>query len=139
MKTIAALLLCCLATSAVDAQPVYRCGNAYSRVPCVGGAALVDANDSRSAAQRAEGRRVAADERRLAAEMQRDRLAEENAAGKGAGAGSLSGQGLAKTVPPTEARRKAASKKKRTLARPDATTTVVVLDPTAGKRRAKAD
>ncbi len=76
MKRIVATLLAAAALSAAQAQTVYRCGNAYSQAPCPQ-AQTVDVGDSRSAAQQAEARRVADDERRLAAEMRRDRLADE--------------------------------------------------------------
>src|SRR4029078_2481859 len=54
------------------AQTIYRCGNSYTRVPCPDGRAL-DVGDPRSAAQRAEGRRVAAAEKQLGDTMARDR------------------------------------------------------------------
>jgi hypothetical protein len=60
------------------AQPVYRCGSTYSQVPCPEGR-VVDATDPRSAAQRAEARRVAAAERQQAAQMERDRREQEAA------------------------------------------------------------
>ncbi len=89
MKTAAVVVLMfCAAMGSAQAEAVYRCGNAYSPTPCAQGR-LVDAADSRSAEQRAEGARVAASERRLASEMRRDRLAEE-AALRPALAGSLS-------------------------------------------------
>ena len=97
MKAFAAALplslMCCLmscppSTSAA-AQPVYRCGSTYSQTVCPQGGKLVDATDPRSAAQRAEAHRVAADDRRLAADMRRDRLADEKALRPG-GAASLS-------------------------------------------------
>jgi hypothetical protein len=66
------------AVASAAAQPIYRCGNAYSQVACLQGE-LIDAADPRSEAQRAEAVRVAAEDRRLAAQMQRDRLAEEAA------------------------------------------------------------
>ena len=62
----------------VQAQTVYRCGNQYSQVPCVR-AAVVDVGDPRTAAQEADGRRVAEMDRRLAETMRRDRLAAQNA------------------------------------------------------------
>jgi hypothetical protein len=76
MKSRAALLAFAIATAhaTLSAQPVYRCGNAYSSVPCPGGTA-VDADDGRTAAQRAAAARVASDTRRQAAEMRRDRQA----------------------------------------------------------------
>lgn len=65
--------------TAAQAQ-IYRCGGTtYSQVPCSNGR-LVEASDPRSAAQRAEARRVAAKEKRLAAELERDRRAKEAAA-----------------------------------------------------------
>jgi hypothetical protein len=86
MKFAAMALLFVVASA--HAAPVYRCGNTYSQTPCPDGK-IVEATDVRSAAQRAEARRVAADERRLAAQMKHDRLTEE-AAIKPAGAASLS-------------------------------------------------
>jgi len=88
MKFGAAALLIVFVSAGVDAAPVYRCGNTYSQTPCPDGK-IVEATDVRSAAQRAEARRVAADEHRLAAQMKHDRLAEE-AAIRPAGAASLS-------------------------------------------------
>lgn len=89
MQLIVATLLAAAAMSAAQAQTVYRCGNAYSQAPCPQ-AQAVDVGDSRSAAQQAEARRVADDERRLATEMRRDRLADEGSAPNFAAA-SLSG------------------------------------------------
>ena len=122
MKAIATLLLC-LVTAGASAQPVYRCGNTYSRIPCPDGR-IVDATDARTAAQRAEARRVAADERRLAAELRRERLADERAI-KPAGAISLSGP------PPAKAAAAAGSpqKKKRGAVKPAASADFVVRDP----------
>lgn len=74
------LLLCaCLGASAA---PIYRCGpdgRVFSQVPCTGGQ-IVESSDPRSAVQRAEARRVAAQERQNAAEMERSRRADETAA-----------------------------------------------------------
>ena len=89
MKLLTLALLASLAAAPAVAQSVYRCGNTYSQVACTQGRA-VDVEDSRSPAQQAEARRVAADERQLAAQMQRDRLADAQAA-RPAGAASLSG------------------------------------------------
>lgn len=74
----ATALAALIATFAAQAQPVYRCGSAYSRVPCAEGRA-VDADDSRTGAQRAEAARVARDEKRLGDGMARDRRAAEAA------------------------------------------------------------
>ena len=125
MKSTAAVLLCLLSTLA-GAQPVYRCGNAYSQSPCPAGGRIVDATDSRTAAQRAEARRVAADERRLAAELRRDRLADEKTATP-SGAASLSGP----TVAPGRSHPK---KKRRGAAKSLAIKEVVVLDPRGASR-----
>lgn len=102
------LLVTCVVSGAAllggeaNAQPIYRCGNEYSRIPCAGGRTL-DTGDTRSAAQRAEARQQIADQRRLANEMERDRLRRE-AAIKPAQAGSLS-------APPPAASSPAAAKK----------------------------
>lgn len=66
-----------LASVAASAQTIYRCGNEYTRVPCVDGKA-VDA-DSRNAQRVAEGRQVSAQERRLGNDMARDRRLRESA------------------------------------------------------------
>ena len=80
MKPWIATLLFALASSAAFAAPVYRCGGGhYSQTPCPGGA-VVETTDPRSAAQRAEARRVAAEERRKGREMERERVAAEKAA-----------------------------------------------------------
>ena len=130
MKSIAALLLSLL-TALAGAQPVYRCGNAYSQSPCPAGGRIVDATDPRTAAQRAEARRVAADEQRFAADLRRDRLADEKAA-KPSGVASLSG-------PAVEGHPAAAGshpkKKRRRAAKSPAIEEVVVLDPSTVKRR----
>lgn len=70
------LLLALAGTSAQAAGPVYRCGSTYSQTPCAGGT-LTELGDPRSAAQRAEARRMAAAERKAARSMQRERLATE--------------------------------------------------------------
>ena len=104
MKLAAVALIFCFAVGAAQAQEIYRCGSAYSQTPCPQGR-LVEADDSRSEAQRAEAARVAASERRLANEMRRDRLAEE-AALKPALAGSLSAPKVVATKPePTKKKR----------------------------------
>ncbi|MBX3604104.1 MAG: hypothetical protein KF788_02465 [Piscinibacter sp.] len=81
-----------LATSSQAlAAPIYRCGpggKTYSQAPCADGT-VIEATDPRSAAQRAEARRMLAAERRRAAELERERLAAEKAAEKNA-AGAVS-------------------------------------------------
>jgi hypothetical protein len=83
-----AMAVVALAASDAFAQEVYRCGNEYRAAPCPGGKA-VPKDDLASPADRlAEGRAVAAREKRLADDMERDRRARE-AAVKPAGASSL--------------------------------------------------
>ena len=130
MKSAFAILALCCVTWSAGAQPVYRCGNAYSQTPCPSGGKVVDATDPRTAAQRAEGRRVVDDERRLAAEMRRERLAEQRAT-KPVGASSLSGP--APAVPASAAERH--HKKKRATTKPPVSTDFVVIDPSSRKRR----
>ena len=96
MKHIAlALLLASAALQATAAGPIYRCGTSYSQTPCPGGK-LVDAADPRSAAQRAEAQRIAARERRDAAQLERERRAREAAdkasAAKAAASGPAHGK-----------------------------------------------
>jgi hypothetical protein len=78
MKRCAAALALGLFAMFAQAAPIYRCGQTYSQTPCPGGR-VVDATDPRSAAQRAEARRVLARERQLAAQMERDRRDREAA------------------------------------------------------------
>ena len=75
MKHAAAVLLTWFIASSANAQQVYRCGSIYTDSPCPQGTVL-DAADPRSSAQRADAQRVAADEKRLGAQMEHDRLAE---------------------------------------------------------------
>ena len=132
MRLTAAVLMFCLWTLGAQAQPVYRCGSVYSQTPCPQGK-LVEATDPRTAAQRAEAKRVAADERKLAAEMRSDRLAEQ-AALKPAGAGSLSAPTPAK---PASAADRGHTKKKKSSTKLAATTDFVAVDPSSKKRRAR--
>lgn len=129
MKLAAVALMFCFAVGAAQAQEIYRCGSVYSQTPCPQGR-LLEADDSRSEAQRAEAARVAASERRLANEMRRDRLAEE-AALKPALAGSLSApKALAADSVPT--------KKKRGSAKPAAHKDFVVTVASEKKKRARS-
>jgi hypothetical protein len=76
-------LLVALLVSAglVDAAttPIYRCGpggREYSQRPCADGT-VVDGTDGRTAAQRAAAARTVEQEKRKAAQLERDRLAQE--------------------------------------------------------------
>jgi hypothetical protein len=76
MKRVAALLLLFAVAHQAGAAPIYRCGAVYQQTPCENGR-VVEATDPRTAAQRAEAARVAAAERRRAAEMARERRINE--------------------------------------------------------------
>jgi hypothetical protein len=97
MKQVAASLLLGLLASGADAQLVYRCGSEYSQTPCAQGR-LVDAADPRTAEQYADARRVAADDRRRADDMERKRLAEEGRL-RSAAAGPVGVRTPARTKP----------------------------------------
>ena len=79
MKHIAAALCMLFLACGARAQAIYRCGAEYSQTPCPGGKVL-ESSDTRSAAQRAEAVRVAAQERKKAAELERERRALQNSA-----------------------------------------------------------
>ncbi len=75
MKTTALAFVLLAAAGCTQATQIYRCGpggREYSQTPCAGGTVL-ESSDPRSAAQRAEARRVAAQERKLAADLARER------------------------------------------------------------------
>jgi hypothetical protein len=94
-----------LAAGAAAAQPIYKCGNEYARVPCANGRQL-DTTDTRSSAQRAEARRLLEAQHRQGVEMERERRRNE-AAIKPAAAGSLS-------APPAAASSASSPKKSKT-------------------------
>jgi hypothetical protein len=132
-RTLTALLLASL-SAASQAQTVYRCGNTYSQTPCPD-ARVVDATDTRTAAQRAEARRVAQAERELAAELRRDRLSEE-ARARPTAATSLGGPPPASA--PSSAAKRAGPKKKKKVERSPGLSDPIVIDPgsrSAGKPR----
>ena len=131
MKLAAAALTLLFTVIGAQAQTVFRCGSVYSQTPCPQGK-VVEATDSRSAAQRAEAKRVAADERKLAADMRRDRINEENAQ-QPAAAGSLSAP---KPVPAAERGAAKRKKQKRSSVKPGASEDFVAAGPSAKKRRA---
>jgi hypothetical protein len=58
------------------AQTIYRCGNSYSQQPCPGGTP-VQAEDSRSAAQRADTGQASQRDAKAADTMEKARLKEE--------------------------------------------------------------
>jgi hypothetical protein len=108
------------------AAPIYRCGQTYTQTPCPGGR-LVDSSDPRTAAQRAEAKRVAEREKKLAAQMERERVAKEKAA-KPASANGFD----ARAAPAPEAASTPAKAKKRSKSKSAAGKDFVALEP-AGK------
>ena len=78
---LAVTVLCSLAGGAVAAGPIYRCGpdgRVFSQAPCARGT-RVETKAPPSAERQAEAQRVAEQDRRLANDMERARLAEEAA------------------------------------------------------------
>lgn len=111
-----ALLLALAGATAQAAGPVYRCGSSYSQTPCPGGT-QVEAGDPRTAAQRAEARRIAAAERTAARKAEQERLAAEKKqrgepaiASLGPTAASAPAKATAKSSGKDKPRRKANSK-----------------------------
>ena len=80
MKRAALVLMLCGAATLADAvTTIYRCGpggREYSQRPCTDGS-VVEGTDGRTAAQRAAAVRVAEQEKRKAAELERERRTEE--------------------------------------------------------------
>ena len=130
MKLPATLaLVVCLAPLAATAQTVYRCsGNEYTRVPCPGGRP-VEALDPRSAAQRAEARRILAAEEKRAKERESERVKQE-ASIKPAAASSLRAVPVASAA---SAPKKVATKKKRHKPETDADRDFVASVPASPK------
>ena len=79
IRTLAAVMSLAVASGAFGQATIYRCGNAYSQSPCRDGKAIETAESARTASQRDEALRVAASERKLADEMERDRRRAEAA------------------------------------------------------------
>jgi hypothetical protein len=123
-----------LALFSLDAnsQVVYRCGNAYSQVPCEDGK-IVEATDPRSGAQRAEAKRAVEGERRLADNMRRDRLADQV---KPVAASSLSGAypPVAKHEPVTPTHH---AKNKRSSSKALISDDFTAFDPSSRKKGSK--
>ena len=100
---VAFATLSALASGAVNAETIFRCGNEYSNVACAHPTPLVVAG-AVTPEQRAEARDVARREKTLAAEMTRDRR-EQEALAKPPVAGSLSAPRVA-AAPSTTAVKK---------------------------------
>lgn len=80
MKRLACLGTLCIACwhffAGAQAQVVYRCGSAYGHTPCEGGL-VVQVEDHRSPAQKADTDHAAAQDAKLANEMEHARLHRE--------------------------------------------------------------
>lgn len=103
-----------LAAAGAAAAPIYRCGpdgRTYSQTPCPGGS-VVESTDPRTAAQRAEARRVQAAERKAAQAMERDRQEFESKGERTPAIASL-GPAEAASAPPRDDKRSGKSKRKR--------------------------
>lgn len=127
---VAAVCLWVLAYGA-QAQPVYRCGTEYSQTPCPGGK-MLESSDPRSAAQRAEAVRVAAQDRKKAAELERERRSQESRA-KPAQAAGFNGR---PTPPETTASGAERGKvKKASKSKPVKKADFVAVEPGSSKKR----
>jgi hypothetical protein len=118
-------------------QAIYRCGpngTEYSQAPCPGGK-LVESSDPRSAAQREEAIRVAAQERKKAAELERERRAQQ-ASTRPAQAAGFNGR-----PPPPEAAASGAdrgkTRKRASKTKLDNTTDFVAVEPGAKRKRVR--
>ena len=131
-RCIAALGLITAALGAQAVQPVYRCGSTYSQVPCPEGR-MVEATDPRSAAQRAEARRVAALERQQATQMERERRAQE-AAQKPAGASGFDSRSPAPEAAASSAERGRHQKKRSKADKRSTSEDFTAIDPTSLKK-----
>ncbi len=69
----------CTVPQSQAAQTVYRCGSSYSQTPCQG-AVTVDADDSRSAAQKASADATIRRDGQIATSMEKARVKEEKEA-----------------------------------------------------------
>jgi len=128
-------LAAAMAWSAQAAQPVYRCGSTYSQVPCPEGR-VVDATDPRSAAQRAEARRIAALERSQATQMERERR-EQEAAQKPAGASGFDSRSPAPEAAASGAKHGRYDKKRSKAGKRPADDNFTAVDPASLKKRGR--
>ena len=135
LAAVAVSLAAVVAAVPAAAQTVYRCGNEYTSTPCPEGGRVVEATDPRSAAQRAEARRLAALERRQAEQMKKDRLAAEKAQHNPAMVSGFDSR--ASATPPQAASAPAKGKTKKKSKPKDASQDgFTAVDPTTvGKRK----
>jgi hypothetical protein len=107
--TLALLVLGLLPAIAPAQQTIYRCGgNEYTVIPCPDGRPL-DTLDSRSAAQRAEARRILEAEDKRRKDAEKERQAQEEATKPAAAPGLAA----AKPVPAASAPKKATTKRQK--------------------------
>ena len=78
LRAITAMALTLCAAGMVQAQTVYRCNDSYSDKPCPG-AATVDVNDKRSAAQKQEADKSTRHDQQAAQKLEKERLQQEAA------------------------------------------------------------
>ena len=137
MKQLAfALGVMCMAGSA-QAQLIYRCGpdgSEYSQTPCRGGKVL-ESSDPRSAAQREAAVRVAAQERKRAAELERERRAQQAAITPARAAGFNGRPSPPDTAASASERGK--SKKRGAKTKADKGDDFVAVEPGAKKQRVR--
>ena len=76
MRLLALAWALALVAPLAHAAPIYRCGQTYSQTPCSGGR-LLESTDPRTAAQRAEARRITEHQRQLGERMENERPARE--------------------------------------------------------------
>jgi len=69
-------MLLAMTPALLQSQPIYRCGNSYGQAPCADGV-VIDAQDSRTAAQKAQTDAATVQAARQADRMERERLAVE--------------------------------------------------------------
>ncbi len=128
-----ALLLAVAGATAQAEGPVYRCGSSYSQTPCPGGR-QVEAGDPRTAAQRAEARRIAAAERTAARKAEQERLAAEK---KQRGEPAIASLGPAAASTPAKAAGKSGGKdkpKRRSKSKDDKGEPFTAVVPGSGKK-----
>lgn len=75
---ISVLIVAAATGPAALAQTIYKCGNNYSQSPCPGGTAI-EANDSRTPAQKAQADKSVGETARAAERLERERLAAQRA------------------------------------------------------------
>lgn len=144
LPLVVALLAGALTGSNAFGQAIYRCGNVYSQSPCPGGT-TVEANDSRTPAQKAQADANAAEAANQADRMEKDRLRQEQGrnakpVGKPLQAVPAAKQGKAADAPKSSAKRKKKGPEYFTAsATPNAGKNKKVTEKPDGKQAEKSD